>query len=434
MPGTPSNPDSRRASRVRRGERRRPAGRPPRTARGFRGTVRSAAGTVAATVSVAAHRIARTAGAASRRARAALAPLRRRMVRIGRLTRLAVRRGIHRASLGHPERRGAASGRRLVLLGAGALATVAIAGFAINTGVQAGVGNGGDVGAVIDAIEAGESLPYDDADEAVAGDGTLGTPIKGGAPRDDDATDTPDPTVEQPSPTGKPEEPATQRPTPTPTPPVTTQRPHPPVSQDPADPMSPKYNPYTTPGDPAFVSDAERRAWLGREAVVRECMADAGFEYLEWQWWFGGSPQPQNLGSATAAWMQALRGSGSGSAEGCEAVGQRAADEAEAAGTPLQGELLPQPDGPTEREQWIQFQDAVRGCMNTAGQEYLYWEHWNPAYESTDGALPAMPTGLDKAERAAWEDLLYGGAASSEGATSGCWAQGAAETGYASWR
>ncbi|MGI9823700.1 hypothetical protein [Agromyces sp. Marseille-Q5079] len=198
--------------------------------------------------------------------------------------------------------------------------------------------------------------------------------------------------------------------------------------------MSPEYNPYTTEGDPAYVTDAEKSAWLGREAVVRECMAAAGLEYLDWQWWQGGSPQPAGQSpDEAAAWSAALRGAG-GVDDGCRAQGQRAAEDATAAGTPLTAPVpaLPGPEVPTERENWLEFQAAVRTCMAEQGYEYRYWEYWNPAYDSTDGSA-AMPTGLDDATRAAWNLAAFGTADPEGGAPNdggGCWAIGLAESGY----
>lgn len=353
----------------------------------------------------------------------------------------------------YTRRRPASSSRRapavrIAAFAAGAAAAVAVVALAIGTGVQAGVGNGGSVGAVIDAIEAGRVPPFDERSRGgVAGDDGQGAPDaadgagpdapggeRPGAPGPGDPGDPAEPPAEgappttpdpEPTPTpGDPtvppsEDPGDGRPTPTP-----------PPTLDPSDPMSPAYNPYTTPGDPAYVDDDAKRAWLGQEAVVRACMAEAGFEYVEWQWWYGGSPVPDGLDAAgLEAWMRALRGGD----DGCEAVGARAAAEAEAAGTPLTADIPPAPDGPTERQHWLEFQDAVRACMSSAGHEYRYWEYWNPAYSGADGALPAMPAGLAGDARAAWESALYGGAADGESATSGCWAEGKAQAAYDSW-
>ncbi|GAA1960088.1 hypothetical protein GCM10009717_28530 [Agromyces allii] len=199
---------------------------------------------------------------------------------------------------------------------------------------------------------------------------------------------------------------------------------------DPSDPMSPDYNPYLVPGDPAFVSDDEKSAWLGREAVVRTCMADAGFEYLDWQWWLGGSPQPADLTADEAlAWSNALRGSSTAD-DGCRAQAMTAAEAAEAAGTPLSAPVPapPGPEVPTERENWLGFQAAVRSCMAELGLEYRYWEYWNPAYDSTDGS-PARPTGLSDSANAEWNLAAFGDT-SDTNAGGGCWATGLGSSGY----
>ncbi|SFR90460.1 hypothetical protein SAMN05428970_3672 [Agromyces sp. CF514] len=199
---------------------------------------------------------------------------------------------------------------------------------------------------------------------------------------------------------------------------------------DPSDPMSPEYNPYLVPGDPAFVGDDEKSAWLGREAVVRSCMADAGYQYLDWQWWLGGSPQPDGLSAdEAAAWSTALRGAPD-SGDGCRAQAQRAAEDAAAAGTPLSAPVppVPGPEVPTPREDWLAFQSEVRACMSDAGLEYRYWENWNPDYDSTEGS-PAMPTGMDAAAIAAWNTAAFGDA-SDTNAGGGCWATGLETSGY----
>ncbi|MFF2372280.1 hypothetical protein [Agromyces sp. NPDC058110] len=199
---------------------------------------------------------------------------------------------------------------------------------------------------------------------------------------------------------------------------------------DPSDPLSPEYNPYTTVGDPAYVTDDQKATWLGREAVVRTCMADAGFEYLDWQWWLGGSPQPADLSTdAAAAWTAALRGTPE-TDDGCQAQALRAAEEAEAAGTPLRADLPapPGPEVPTERENWLAFQAAVRSCMADQGLEYRYWEYWNPAYDASGGS-PAMPPGLTGDALTAWNLAAFGDT-SNTNAGGGCWASGLQTSGY----
>lgn len=71
----------------------------------------------------------------------------------------------------------------------------------------------------------------------------------------------------------------------------------------------------------------------------------------------------------------------------------------------------PQPDGrrPSRADQraWLEFQQVVRECMTAAGQEYGYWEWWNPGDESSN-RFPPMPADLTAAEAAAWEAALRG--------------------------
>ncbi|WP_395245145.1 hypothetical protein ACGGZK_04925 [Agromyces sp. MMS24-K17] len=306
-------------------------------------------------------------------------------------------------------------------------AVVAVCAIAFGIGVHAAVGDHDGPGVLLAHPGIAPSDPAVDGSGGSLADG------RGSA---DDAGDDERPIDGSPAPTPAPT--PVPGPTPAPTPDAGTPAPtHPRVSTDPTDPMSPRYNPYVTPGDPAFVTDEAKRAWLGRQAVVRACMAEAGFSYLEWQWWFGGSPLPPNLDAAgEAAWMAALRGSGGADAStgGCEAVAAQAAEEADAAGTPLDAPIPPAPDGPTQREHWLEFQDAVRTCMSDAGYEYRYWEYWNPAYPATGGS-PAMPTGLDDAQRAAWNTAAFGDAAGGDGSTAsgGCWTVGAQQAAWREW-
>ncbi|UOE43206.1 hypothetical protein [Agromyces larvae] len=320
------------------------------------------------------------------------------------------------------------SPRRLAVFGTAALVLLCGAGFAI--GAHAAFGDH-DGPAVLMAHPG--VLPWD-RDEVSSRPGVDAPRQIEAAPKDPGATDPPAAT---PAPTPPPAPVPSPTPSPTPDPAPTPAPSHPPVSTDPTDPMSPKYNPYTTPGDPAYVTDDAKASWLGRQTVVRQCMADAGFAYLDWLWWEGGSPMPQGLDAAAeAAWMQALRGDGSADGDwqsaGCEGAAWHAADEAAAAGTPLTAPVPPPSTGPTPRERWLGFQDAVRACMADAGFEYRYWEFWNPAYAGTDGPA-AMPTGLDEAQRAAWTTAAFGSPDSSGGSLDGggCWTTGAEATGYA---
>jgi hypothetical protein len=178
--------------------------------------------------------------------------------------------------------------------------------------------------------------------------------------------------------------------------------------------MDPDYNPYLEPTDPEYVTPEERSEWLGQQVVIRECMADAGFDYLDWHWWLGGSPQPRGLDYETSVlWTKALYGPDIYMpGGGCADVGVAAAEAARAAGTPLSAPVPPDDlNQPTERQTWLLFQDEIRDCMAGAGHEYLYWEWWNPVYQSVDfSAEPAMPQGLSEEQKAAWTLALFGDA------------------------
>ncbi|KRC61369.1 hypothetical protein ASE14_10810 [Agromyces sp. Root81] len=207
--------------------------------------------------------------------------------------------------------------------------------------------------------------------------------------------------------------------------------------------MAADYNPYLDPANAEYVTPEERSEWLGKQAVIRKCMADAGFEFLEWQWWLGEKAQPRGLDFETSVlWVQALSGPNLYSpGGGCAGVGDKAEAEARAAGKPL---TAPVPDDdptqPTERQVWLDFQDLVRACMTEAGQEYLYWEWWNPVYqEPIDLANPdaprnppAQPEGLTEAEKAAWTLALdgnAGGGAAYRWEDAGCWGRAVHESG-----
>lgn len=208
------------------------------------------------------------------------------------------------------------------------------------------------------------------------------------------------------------------------------------------DPNSADYNPYLDPLNEQFVTPEQRSEWLGKQVVIRECMDAAGFEFLEWQWWIGGSPQPRGLDFETSVlWTQALYGPDlSNPSGGCAKKGDDAEAAARAAGHPLSAtEIAVDPALPTERQEWLAFQDLVRACMAEAGQEYLYWEWWNPDYQAPfDPAHPepvtpaAQPDGLTEAEKAAWTLALdgnAGGGAAYRWEDAGCWGRAVHEAG-----
>ncbi|MWB99147.1 hypothetical protein [Agromyces seonyuensis] len=345
-------------------------------------------------------------------------------------------------------------------VGVGALA---VSGLALAAGTQAGLRS-------LDGVIAGGTFDPDRDDSgssSVPGDAGSALPESSETPTPSTAPTPSAPPTSAPPTTDAPDVPAT-------------------------DPMSPEYNPYTTVGDPAYLTEGVRREWLGQEAVVRDCMSAAGFEYLPWQWWYGGSPLPTGLSAdEEAAWYAAYAGGAADGAAtssafhaepvneseaeaeqgtdavpetaeppvteppvtptpeptpdptpdptptpdpgGCRAVGQAAAEAAVAAGAPLAADLpaAPGPEVPTEREAWLAFQDEVRACMSSAGFEYRYWQYWNPAYTAPPGGiLAAEPEGLDEATRAAWQAALYGAAGSAPSEGGGCWASGMSSSGY----
>ena len=95
-----------------------------------------------------------------------------------------------------------------------------------------------------------------------------------------------------------------------------------------------------------------------------------------------------------------------------------------APGGPTPG--APAPDAPpsaAEQEAWLAFQQIVRECMADAGQEYLYWEWWNPGPDDSN-RFPAMPADLTADEAAAWDLALYGQRAGGDAyrwEDAGCW-------------
>jgi hypothetical protein len=331
------------------------------------------------------------------------------------------------------------AGRKRSAIVSLAIGVAALCAAGVGFGAYAALGDGAGPAALGGQI--GIATPSGDQNGDVVAEGAPDPGEVDGTPL------TEPPASEAPHPT---QPPATTPPgaAPQPTPPAEAA---PPV-RDPSDPLSPEYNPYTTPGDPAYVPEEVRMEWLGRQAVIRQCMTDAGFEYLEWQWWEGGSPMPAGLSAdAEAAWLQALRGDAAGVAAetpeatpaptppappegGCEQAAQEAAQDAEADGAPLT-EPIParSSSAPTERETWLAFQDAVRACMREQGLAYEYWEYWNPADQGVDGS-PAMPPGLSDAQRADWATAAFGSPDAS-GAEQpidggGCWTTGAEAVDY----
>lgn len=89
------------------------------------------------------------------------------------------------------------------------------------------------------------------------------------------------------------------------------------------------------------------------------------------------------------------------------------------------------PPTPQEQERWLAFQQVVRDCMAEAGQEYLYWEWWNPGPD-TSNRFPAMPADLSPDEVAAWQRALNGNAGRGQDyrwQDAGCWGRAVHLTG-----
>ncbi|GAA1798525.1 hypothetical protein [Agromyces neolithicus] len=109
--------------------------------------------------------------------------------------------------------------------------------------------------------------------------------------------------------------------TPAPAPPAGTGTPTPtPIPDDPAAghpaPGGPDSVERSPDGTLAPPPPEKRRQWLAFQQIVRECMADAGHEYLYWEWWNASSaksnrfpPLPADLtGDEYSAWQFALYG------------------------------------------------------------------------------------------------------------------------------
>lgn len=188
------------------------------------------------------------------------------------------------------------------------------------------------------------------------------------------------------------------------------------------DPMAAGYNPYTDPASPDYVTPAAKATWYAKDAVVRRCMTDLGLGYETMPWWLGGSPQPRGLDyNQSIAWNIGYLGenfmnpTGIPEESGCSGL-LALIDAGTVAAPPVP--VPADPVGqPTERETWLAFDALIRDCMTERGFEYLYWEWWNPKYQTpfdpfaTEPEIPAArPVDLDDAQVAAWELALNGDA------------------------
>jgi hypothetical protein len=196
------------------------------------------------------------------------------------------------------------------------------------------------------------------------------------------------------------------------------------------DPMSPKYNPYTDPVSPDYVTPVAKAEWYAKDAVLGKCMTDLGLGYVTSPWWMGGTgPQPTGLDyNQSIEWLIGFYGenfmqpTGVPEESGCSALGELI-DTGVVAAPPVP--VPADPVGlPTERETWLAHQDLVRSCMAEAGFEYLYFEWWNPVYRTDPERDPAQPEGLDEEQSAAWGRALGGDAglgADYRWEDAGCW-------------
>lgn len=185
------------------------------------------------------------------------------------------------------------SWRRIAGVGAGIALLCAVAA---GVGVHAALGDGD--GPAVQLANRGVDLrpEAEGGDGGELGDGTAAGSPEAGAPPASEAPRSPSPRATAPA------EPPGGSPAPS-SPPST--RP----STPPTTPPTGAANPYLDPSDPRYVPEADRAAWLEGQQRVRQCMAGAGYDYLEWEWWRGGSPVPAGLDeSAETAWMLALRG------------------------------------------------------------------------------------------------------------------------------
>ncbi len=158
-------------------------------------------------------------------------------------------------------------------------------------------------------------------DEPAPGDATPEAETRGGTRP---TTPSPPPPVAPSPPTPEP-----GAPSPSPSP---TDEPLPPAAEDEAPEPPPAPEGPPADGAPPITppTPEEQETWLGFQQVVRECMAEAGHEYLYWEWW-NTAPDASNRFPAMpadltpeqyAAWGEALHGqAGTGDAYHWEDAG-----------------------------------------------------------------------------------------------------------------
>lgn len=127
-----------------------------------------------------------------------------------------------------------------------------------------------------------------------------------------------------------------------------------------------------------LVSIEDQSEYMGREQVIAECMAELGVEYLPAAPWLNQDAQPRGLSyEQSIMWLNAYYGEARESwsvpasdweRRGCVGVGDHAVALARAAGTPLSAPIPePDPNAPTEAEEWAAFQEAIQSCMAEKG-------------------------------------------------------------------
>jgi hypothetical protein len=128
--------------------------------------------------------------------------------------------------------------------------------------------------------------------------------------------------------------------------------------------------------EPLTIED--RSEYMGREQVIAECMAEKGVEYLPAAPWLNQDAQPRGLSfEQSIMWLNAFYGearkdwsvpASEWGRRGCLGVGEHAVAVARAAGTPLSAPVPePDPNAPTEAEEWAAFEEAIRSCMTEKG-------------------------------------------------------------------
>lgn len=119
----------------------------------------------------------------------------------------------------------------------------------------------------------------------------------------------------------------------------------PPPSSTGPDPVAPSPTPSTPPADPLPTAE-DQAAWLAFQQLVRQCMADAGYEYRQWEWWTTEPRNPNSTAPAMpdgltadeqAAWHAALEGP---ALDGSGCLGQAAEQD--------RGESAPPPSATPE--------------------------------------------------------------------------------------